>query len=80
MILSCSGRFLGGIRGELEGRCGGGVLFCGLDCTSEEGDIGQDRIPDARGMWHRFGQGFVRRGESRAPEGEDIGPGKDSVG
>ena len=34
----------------------------------------------ARGMWHRFGQGFVRRGESRAPEGEDIGPGKDSVG
>ena len=27
MILSCSGRFLGGIRGELEGRRGGGVLF-----------------------------------------------------
>lgn len=46
-------------------------FFVGLECTSEEGDIGQDRIPDARGMWHRFGQGFVRRGESRAPEGED---------
>lgn len=39
----------GGIRGELEGRRGGGVLFVGLECTSEEGDIGQDRIPDARG-------------------------------
>ena len=50
-------------------------FFSGLECTSEEGDIGQDRIPDARGMWHRFGQGFVRRGESRAPEGEDIGSG-----
>ena len=55
-------------------------FFSGLECTSEEGDIGQDRIPDARGMWHRFGQGFVRRGDSRTPEEEDIGPGKDSDG
>ena len=55
-------------------------FFSGLECTSEEGDIGQDRVPDARGMWHRFGQGSVRWMERRTPEEEDIGPGKDSVG
>ena len=39
MILSCSGRFLGGIRGELEGRCGGGVLFFVVRGTPEGEDI-----------------------------------------
>ena len=38
-------------------------FFSGLECTAEEGDIGQDRIPDARGMWHRFGEKAGRQRE-----------------
>ena len=50
-------------------------FFSGLECTSEEGDIGQDRIPDARGMWHRFGEKAGRQRErisarARTPSGD----------